>query len=67
MTHFAVHAHILLNHHDTPTQETYTLLNCHACYRVGLVLLVRFLVIELIYLGLNPKFNMSIIFMTNYF
>jgi hypothetical protein len=39
----------------------------HVIERVGLVLLVRFLVIGLIHLGLNPKFDMSVIFMTNYF
>jgi hypothetical protein len=34
---------------------------------VGLAQLVRFLVVELIHTGLNPKFDMSVVFMTNYF
>jgi hypothetical protein len=34
---------------------------------VQLVRLVRFLVVELIYLYLNSRFNISIIFMANYF
>jgi hypothetical protein len=34
--------------------------------RVGLVQLVRFLLVELIYLGLNLRFDMSVIFMINY-
>jgi hypothetical protein len=34
--------------------------------RVGLAQLVRFLVVELIYPGSNPKFNMSVIFTANY-
>jgi hypothetical protein len=34
---------------------------------VGLAQLVRSLVLELIYIGLNLRFNMSVIFMTNYF
>jgi hypothetical protein len=34
---------------------------------MGLIQLVRFLVIELTHLYLNPRFNMYIIFMTNYF
>jgi hypothetical protein len=33
---------------------------------VGLSQLVRFLVVELIYPVLNPKFDMSVVFMTNY-
>jgi uncharacterized protein YydD (DUF2326 family) len=35
--------------------------------RVTLVQLVRFLVIELIHPGLNFRFDMSLIFTTNYF
>jgi hypothetical protein len=37
------------------------------CCSVGLVQLIRFLVVELIYLDLNYRFDMIIIFMTNYF
>jgi hypothetical protein len=33
----------------------------------GWVQLVRFLVVELIYLYLNSRFNISIIFIANYF
>jgi hypothetical protein len=33
---------------------------------VGLVQLVRFLVLELIYLDLNSRFDIGIIFMVNY-
>jgi hypothetical protein len=33
---------------------------------VGLAQLVRFLVVELTHLGLNPRFNMGVTFMTNY-
>jgi hypothetical protein len=35
--------------------------------KAGLVQLVRFLVVELIYLYLNSRFNISIIFIANYF
>jgi hypothetical protein len=35
--------------------------------RVGLAQLIRFLVVELIYSCLNPKFDMSVAFITNYF
>jgi hypothetical protein len=34
---------------------------------VGLAQLLRFLVVELIYPGLNPRFNISVIFTANYF
>jgi hypothetical protein len=34
---------------------------------VGLVQLVRFLVVELTHSVLNPRFDMSVVFMTNYF
>jgi hypothetical protein len=34
---------------------------------VGLAQLVRFLVVELIYSGLNIRFDMSVAFITNYF
>jgi hypothetical protein len=33
----------------------------------GLAQLVRFLVVELIYPGLNPRFDMSVAFTANYF
>jgi hypothetical protein len=33
---------------------------------MGLVQLVRFLVVELIHPGLNPKFDMYVTFTTNY-
>jgi hypothetical protein len=32
----------------------------------GLIQLVRFLVVELIYLDLNSKFDIGVVFMTNY-
>jgi hypothetical protein len=35
--------------------------------RVGLAQLVRFLVLELIYLVLNPIFNIGVTFMANYY
>jgi hypothetical protein len=35
--------------------------------RVGLAQLVRFLVVELTHLDLNPKFNIVVVFTTNYF
>jgi hypothetical protein len=34
--------------------------------RVGLVQLVRFQVVKLIHLGLNHRFNMSVVFTANY-
>jgi hypothetical protein len=34
--------------------------------RVSLAQLVRFLMVELTYLGLNLKFDMNVIFMVNY-
>jgi hypothetical protein len=34
--------------------------------RVGLAQLIRFLVVELIHTDSNTKFDMSVIFMTNY-
>jgi hypothetical protein len=34
--------------------------------RVGLAQLVRFLVVELTHSGLNPKFDMCVVFMSNY-
>jgi hypothetical protein len=34
--------------------------------RVGLAQPVRFLVVELIQLGLNPRFDMGVIFTSNY-
>jgi hypothetical protein len=34
---------------------------------VGLAQLLRFLVVELIYPGLNPRFNIGVIFTANYF
>jgi hypothetical protein len=34
--------------------------------RVGLTQLIRFLVVELTYSGLNPKFNMCVAFTANY-
>jgi hypothetical protein len=34
--------------------------------RVGLAQLVKFLVVKLTYSGSNPKFDMSVTFMTNY-
>jgi hypothetical protein len=33
--------------------------------RVGLAQLVRFLVVELIHLGSNPRFDMGVVFMAN--
>jgi hypothetical protein len=35
-------------------------------YRVGLAQLIRFLVVQLTYSGANPKFDIDVIFMTNY-
>jgi hypothetical protein len=35
--------------------------------RVGLAQLVRFLAVELTHPSLNPKFDMGVIFITNYF
>jgi hypothetical protein len=40
------------------------LLGCQC--RVGLARLIRFLMTKLIYLGSNPKFNMSVVFTVNY-
>jgi hypothetical protein len=37
------------------------------CRRVGLAQLVRFLVVELTHLGLNPIFDMRVAFMANYY
>jgi hypothetical protein len=37
-----------------------------ASYRVGLVQLVRFLVVELTHLGLNSRFDMGVVFTANY-
>jgi hypothetical protein len=34
---------------------------------VALAQLIRFLVVKLTYLGSNPRFDMSVVFMTNYF
>jgi hypothetical protein len=34
--------------------------------RVSLAWLIRFLVVELIHLGSNPKFDMSVVFTANY-
>jgi hypothetical protein len=38
----------------------------HFHYKVGLAQLVRFIVVELTHLGLNPIFDMSVIFIANY-
>jgi hypothetical protein len=35
--------------------------------RVGLIQLVRFLVVKLTHLGLNPRIDMCVAFITNYF
>jgi hypothetical protein len=34
--------------------------------RVGLAQLVRFIVVELIHLDLNPRFDMCVVFTANY-
>jgi hypothetical protein len=41
--------------------------NIYCCSRVGLAQLVRFLVVELTHSSSNPRFNMVVAFMTNYF
>jgi hypothetical protein len=46
--------------------EKLSITNVTDCCRVYLAQLIRFLVMELTHSGLNPKFDMCVVFMTNY-
>jgi hypothetical protein len=54
-------------HLKSPTFSFSPSVKVAAVYRVGLIQLIKFLVVELTHTYLNSKFDMCVTFMVNYF